>query len=264
MKKNNNCIIHKRKKKPFFSVITVVKNSQWGITKTIKSIINQTFKNFEFIIIDGNSKDNTILKILKFKQKINYLSSKSDRGIYFAMNRGINISNGEVIVFVNSGDLLKKNSLYKIHKIFNNNRQIDFVFGTVKRHYMNSTIIKHGYNKTRLIYNFDFATAHSTGFFLKRKIFLKYGFFNTKYRCSADYDLYYRLIIKKNLIGASTNKNTLIGEVQKGGFSSQISFFNHLIEETKIRIDNKQNFILVLFIFLNAIIKYFLKRLLNK
>src|SRR5210317_1031370 len=111
MKKNNNCRIHKRKKKPFFSVITVVKNSQWGITKTIKSIINQTFKNFEFIIIDGNSKDNTILKILKFKQKINYLSSKSDRGIYFAMNRGINISNGEVIVFVNSGDLLKKNSL---------------------------------------------------------------------------------------------------------------------------------------------------------
>ncbi|MDC0417204.1 glycosyltransferase [Candidatus Pelagibacter sp.] len=264
MKKNSHCLINKRKKSPFFSVITVVKNNEIGISNTIRSIINQKYKNFEYLIIDGKSEDKTIPKILKYKKRINYLSSKLDKGIYYAMNEGIKISKGKVIIFVNSGDLLKKKALYEIEKIFNHNKKIDFVFGTVKRHYLTSTIIKYGYNKKRLLYNFDFATAHSTGFFLKKNIFLRYGLFNTEYKCSADYDLYYRLIIKKNLIGDYTKKNILIGEVQKGGFSSRVSFFDHLIEETKIRFNNKQNLIFILFIFLNAIIKFFFKKIQNR
>ena len=90
-----------------------------------------------------------------------------------------------------------KISLNIINKTFKKDKKIDFVFGTVKRHYITSTILKHGFNLNRLKYNFDFATAHSTGFFLKKNFFLKYGFFNTKYKCSADYDLYYRLLITK-------------------------------------------------------------------
>ena len=62
------------------------------------------------------------------------------------------------------------------------------------------------FDKNRLRYNFDFATTHSTGFFLKKKIFDKYGVFNTKYICSADYDLYYRLILKINLLEVLVKK----------------------------------------------------------
>ena len=67
MKKTKKFLINKRKKRPFFSIITVVKNGELLITKTIKSILSQTLKDFEYLIIDGNSSDKTIQKILKEK-----------------------------------------------------------------------------------------------------------------------------------------------------------------------------------------------------
>tara|TARA_Y100000816_G_scaffold283142_1_gene259684 strand:+ start:1217 stop:1978 length:762 start_codon:yes stop_codon:yes gene_type:complete len=248
-----------KKTSPRFSVITVVKNDKLKILDTIKSVLSQSYKNFEYIIIDGKSNDGTFEILSKYKKKIDYLISETDRGIYYAMNKGIKISKGEIIIFINSGDLFFKNALKIIDKTFKKNKKIDFVFGTVKRHYTKSTILKQGFNLNRLKYNFDFATAHSTGFFLKKKLFLKYGFFNTKYKCSADYDLYYRLIITKKINGGSTKKTELIGEVMSGGFSSKLSFFDHLLEETKIRINNHQNIILVALIFVNAIIKKLFK-----
>ena len=255
-KKNHN--------KPFFSIITVVKNDEKNIKTTIESIIGQTYKNYEYIVIDGKSNDQTLKQISKYIKHIDYFISKKDKGIYFAMNKGAKLANGDVIVFVNSGDKLFSNALRIIKKKFAQNKNIGFVFGTVKRNYTKNTVIKYGYNKERLRFNFDFATSHSTGFFLKRKIFIKLGLFNTKYKYSSDYDLYYRLIIKNKIPGASTSKSSLIGEMASGGFSSKIPFFYHLLEESKIRINNKQNFILVIIIFLNAIVKHFLKRLLFK
>jgi len=131
--------------------------------------------------------------------------------------------------------------------------------GTVVRNYTKDTLIKYGFNRKRLLYNFDFATSHSTGFYLRRSKFEKIGFFNTKFKCSADYDVYYKLIIIENLEGVYTDKNELVGEVSSGGFSSKISFFDHLLEETKIRIDNHQNIILIVLIFINALIKKIFK-----
>ena len=254
----NSKIINKKKQKPFFSIITVVKNDEINIEKTIKSIINQTFKDFEYIIIDGKSSDTTLDKIIHFK-KISTIISERDRGIYYAMNKGAKISNGEVILFVNSGDLLTKNALKIIRKKFNTHKCIDFVFGTVKRHYTTGMIYKHGINFKKLSYNFDFATCHSTGFFVRRSKFKDIGYFNTKYKCSADYDVYYKLIIKNKLNGLSTNKNEIIGEVSAGGFSSKLSFLEHLKEEIIIRIDNGQNKLIVLLILINALLKNFIK-----
>ena len=185
--------------------------------------------------------------------------SKSDNGIYYAMNKGIKISKGEIIVFINSGDLFKKNALKLIRNLFEKNKSLDFVFGTVKRHYTKSTILKYGFNKNRLKYNFDFATAHSTGFFVKRKEIIKAGLFNTKYKCSADYDLYYKLLIKQNLKGTFTKKKDLVGEVMSGGFSSKLSFLDHLIEEVRIRYANQQNLLIIFIIMFNAITKHLLK-----
>tara|TARA_A100001015_G_C14940936_1_gene692505 strand:+ start:458 stop:1252 length:795 start_codon:yes stop_codon:yes gene_type:complete len=264
MKSKKKFIINKNKKNPKFSIITVVKNDEKGICNTIKSVSNQTFRDFEYLIIDGNSSDKTLRKILSQKKKINLLVSENDNGIYFAMNKGIRYSQGEILVFVNSGDLLKKDALKQVYRIFEKNKNFDYVFGTVKRHYSKSIIIKHGVNPNRLNYNFDFATSHSTGFFLKKRNFLKYGLFNTKYKCSSDYDLYYRLILKNKIEGGSTNKNKIVGVVQSGGFSSKISFMGHIFEETKIRLDNKQNFFTVILIFCNAVIKGFLKKIFNQ
>ena len=98
-------------------------------------------------------------------------------------------------------------------------------------------------------------------FYIRRSKFEKIGFFNTKYKCSADYDAYYKLLIIENLKGTYTEKHELIGEVSPGGFSSKVSFIEHLKEETLIRLDNKQNKLMVYLIFLNAIIKNFFKNL---
>tara|TARA_Y100000996_G_C22547191_1_gene652268 strand:- start:1269 stop:2054 length:786 start_codon:yes stop_codon:yes gene_type:complete len=257
--KKKKLIIQKKIKDPFFSVITVVKNSENLIKKTITSIQNQKFKSFEYIIIDGLSSDNSIKKILNNKKSITHLLSEKDNGIYFAMNKGIKLAKGKVIVFVNAGDELTKNALAIIERKFKSSPKIDFVFGTVRRHYTKAIILKHGFNPKRLLYNFDFATSHSTGFYLKRKILNQLGGFNTNYKCSSDYDLYYKILIKKKLIGADTKRNQLIGIVKSGGFSSKVSFFEHLYEESRIRINNNQNFFLIILIFLNATIKKFLK-----
>ena len=257
--KNKSVIIKKKIRNPYFSIITVVKNDQKNIKSTIKSIKAQKFRKFEYIVIDGNSKDRTIDQIIKLKNSVNLLITENDKGLYDAMNKGVKHSKGRVIVFVNSGDLLTKNALKIIYKIFLKNEKIDFVFGTVRRKYTKGTLLKSGFNKKKLYYNFDFATSHSTGFFLKKKSFKKIGLFNLKYKCSADYDLYFRAIIKNNFKGLSNNKSELIGIVQSGGFSSKFSFLEHLIEETKIRIDNKQNIFIILMIIINSLIKKFLK-----
>ena len=256
---NKVLFFRKNKKKPVFSIITVVKNSENLILNTIRSVEKQTFKNFEFIIIDGKSNDNTIAQILTKKKILNYLISHKDKGIYDAMNTGLKISNGEIIVFLNSGDILLKNALKIIDKFFSK-KNIDFVFGTVRRHYTKKTILKYGYNPKRLRYNFDFATTHSAGFFMKKTSINKVGFYDLKYKCSADYDYYYRTIFKNNMIGDSTKKSQLIGIVSSGGYSSKTSFMNHLLEECKIRYNNGQNIFLIIVIFFNAIIKDFIKK----
>jgi len=246
-------------KKPFFSIITVVKNDENNILKTLISIKNQSFKNFEHIIVDGGSTDKT-LKILQKNKIYDVLYSKKDKGLYYAMNKGLKLSRGDVILFVNSGDVIMKNALKIVNNKFKKDKNISFLFGTVLRHYKTDKILKYGFNFKRMIYNFDFATSHSTGFFLKKKIYNLIGNYDTKFKCSADYDLYFRLY-KKQLIGTFTNKNQLIGKVIAGGFSSTLTFWEHLFEETKIRLKNKQNLMFILLIFLNAIFKHYFKRL---
>ena len=246
-------------KKPFFSVITVVKNDQLAISKTLTSVFNQSYKNFEYIIIDGKSTDGTLKILNKYKKKINKTISKADKGIYYAMNKGAKISNGEVILFVNSGDIITKNALKIVKKKFDNNKNIGFVFGAVKRHYTTKMIYKYGMNVKKLLYNFDFATSHSTGFFIKKNIFKKMGYFNTKFKISADYDLYYKIIIKNKIKGIATKKRELIGVMKSGGYSSKISFINHLKEEIKIRYHNGQNLFFLSLIFFNSIIKNLFK-----
>ena len=102
--------------KPYFSIITVVKNDEKNIKKTINSVLKQNYKNYEYLIIDGKSTDRTVDNIKRFK-KFKLVSNK-DKGIYDAMNKGIKLSKGEVIVFINSGDTFTKNALKFVKKQF--------------------------------------------------------------------------------------------------------------------------------------------------
>ena len=118
----NNIVLNKKIKDPFFSIITVVKNDDKNIKKTIYSVSKQTYKNFEYIIIDGNSKDKTLNEIIKNKKNVNYLLSEDDLGIYDAMNKGLHKSNGKFIVYLNSGDTFTKNALSFIYEKYSENK----------------------------------------------------------------------------------------------------------------------------------------------
>ena len=97
----------------FFSIITPVFNGANFIEETIQSIINQSFKNFEYIIIDGGSNDGTKEIITQYEPKINKFISEKDKGMYDAIDKGIKISTGKYILWVNSDDILADNNCLK-------------------------------------------------------------------------------------------------------------------------------------------------------
>lgn len=102
-------------KHPLISVVTVVYNDRIGLETTIKSVVKQTYKNVELIVIDGNSNDGTINIIDKYKDEIAYSVSESDKGIYDAMNKGLSLSSGDFVNFLNAGDVIhKRDALEKI------------------------------------------------------------------------------------------------------------------------------------------------------
>jgi len=89
---------------PVITIVTVVYNAEQEIEETIKSIIGQTYKNIEYIVIDGDSSDNTLDILKKYENKIDYWLSEKDNGIYDAMNKAINLAKGDWINFMNAGD----------------------------------------------------------------------------------------------------------------------------------------------------------------
>ena len=242
--------------KPLISIITVVLNDEENIEKTILSILNQKYKNIQYIIIDGNSKDKTKNIINKYLDKIDIFKSEKDDGIYDAFNKGLKLAKGDLIGFVNSGDELTNQSLLILEKYYNKYTRADFFFGAVKKHWA----ILHGYKKWKIYFSWGFYSSHSTGFFIKKDAAKIVGEYNLKYKYSSDYDYFYRMIIKHKLKGVGTKKNEIFGNFQRGGFSSKVNFFDHLVECTRIRLDNGQNRLMVL---VTILIKYLfnLKRL---
>tara|TARA_Y100000389_G_scaffold147641_1_gene146550 strand:+ start:22554 stop:23360 length:807 start_codon:yes stop_codon:yes gene_type:complete len=234
---------------PKITIITVVKNGEKFLEETIQSVINQTYKNFEYIIIDGYSNDNTSLIVKKYRKNINlYLMSK-DKNMWDAMNKGIHYANGSIVVFLNSDDTFNKKALSYAAKYFVRDKQLDFLFGTVKKHWL-----KYGFYPTRAYWSFDFYTTHSIGFFIKKRSQLKIGNYNINF-LSADLDLFLRMILKFKLKGKASKKGELFGKFRLGGFSSKVSYRKHLIDLNKIRLNNNQNKFYVYLIYLYKILK---------
>jgi glycosyltransferase involved in cell wall biosynthesis len=242
--------INNNSNKPLVSIVTVVLNNKKFLEKSILSVLNQNYKNIELIIIDGGSTDGTLDIIKKYKSKINFLISEKDNGLYDAMNKGIKNSKGSIIGILNSDDIYYSNAISTAVNYFINNRNIDFLFGGVIKHKL-----LHGYKPWKIYWSFGFYSAHSIGFFITRKAQMKVGYYNIKYKYSSDYDLFYRMILKKNMTGMSTKKSEVFGKFRRGGISSKITFFEYLMETIKIRIDNGQNKLIVFIIFLAKVIK---------
>ena len=249
---------HKSKTIPLITVITVVRNNERYIEETILSVLSQKYRNLEYIIIDGNSTDGTKNIIKKYNKYIDYWISKKDRGIYDAFNAGLKLSNGNYVVFLNSDDVFTSNAFLYLNKYLKKKK--DFIFGSVKKHWG----VLHGYRPQKIWYSWGFYSSHSSGFFVKDEAMKKIGKYKLKYKYSSDYDYFYRMIVKHKLNGVASNKKEIFGVFRRGGFSSKIPFRKHFMEELKIRYDNGQNFLLLLFICIGKIIFNFRRFILNK
>jgi len=244
-------------KKPLISIITVVLNNEKYLEECILSLHNQKNQNYEHIIIDGGSSDNTIDIIKKYEDKIDYWCSSKDRGIYDAFNNGMKLAKGDYIGFLNSDDYYAHNTLELLNKYIENYPNKDFIFGAVKKHWG----ILYGYKPYKIYWSWGFYSSHSTGFFIKTDSAKKVGLYNLKYKYSSDYDFFFRMIVKKKLQGIGTKKNELFGTFRRGGFSSSVEYFDHFKEEIQIRLDNGQNKILVLIIFIYKYLKNLTKKI---
>ena len=240
---------------PLVSIITVVLNNKKFLQQSINSVLNQSYKNYELIIIDGKSTDGTLDILKKKNSKIDYWISEKDKGIYDAMNKGIKLSRGSIISVLNSDDIFYRHALKTATSYFNQYQYIDFLFGSVIKYKL-----LYGYRPWKIRWSFGFYSTHSIGFFIRKKSQKKVGYYNTKYKISSDYDFFYRMIVKHKLKGMATKKNEIFGKFRRGGFSSKLSFIDYLNETIRIRLDNGQNIFLVSIIFL---LKY-TRHLINK
>ena len=236
---------------PFFSIITVTKNSENKIDKTIISVLCQSYKNFEYIIIDGNSEDETFNKIKKYKNKKIKFFCRKDKNFYDGLNFAIKKAKGKYISVLNSGDFYLSNFiLKKIHKNILKFQNYDFYFSNllfvnqsnkVKRKW----VFKNFYNNLKDA----FKIAHPTIFFSKQ-VAKKFRY-NIKYTIAADLDLILRLIKSK---ASYKHLNFFSVIMETGGMSSfKGKFLKKISEDLKI---NKKYF---KYYFLNFFIQKILK-----
>ncbi len=181
------------------SLITATFNSERTLYHTIQSVFNQTYPDIEYIIVDGLSKDNTI-NIVKehessFGKRLKWISEK-DKGIYDAMNKGIEMATGDVIGILNSDDFFTANNVVQnVVKLFEND--IDAVYGDI--HFVRSnelnTCVRYYSSKIfkRSLMRYGFMPAHPT-FYCRKSCFEKYGLYKTDYKICADFDLLLRFI----------------------------------------------------------------------
>ena len=247
------------KKKIYFSIITPVLDGEKHIKRNIDSLKKQSFKNYEHIIIDGKSKDNTLQILKKNKNKKNIIISKKDKNLWEAINRGIRISKGEVIAVLNSDDYFYKNALKIIFNYFKKDNSLSYIFGSVKKY--NRTLYK--LEKDKIYYKFNIYPSHSVSFFVKKKVHKKIGYYNSNYNLCADYDFFYKLFSNKNIKGYNTKKNEVIGYFRPGGISEKVSKFEKCLIEFKIRFKNNQNLIVLFFVIILTIMNIYRNIFLN-
>lgn len=204
-----------------FSIITVCYNVEDCIEETIKSVLNQTFKNIQYIVIDGASTDNTLKIINKFKKEIDIIISEPDQGIYDAMNKGLNLANGHFLNFLNAGDS------------FYNSNTLGLVYNKIKE---GTKIVSGDFNlilannKSRFIKTKKISWKHFKKDFYAchQAIFIHFSIVNLydiNYKIKADYK-WVLDALSKTEEGSVVKIHQPLVNYDANGFSSKNSFNN--------------------------------------
>jgi glycosyltransferase len=209
------------------SIITVVYNNEKTIKDALNSVLGQTYKNIEYVIIDGKSKDNTVSIIKEHENKLGYFISEKDSGIYDAMNKGILAATGDVIGILNSDDLYQDATVIEsVMNQFIQNPTLEIVYGDLV--YVKSD------NVDKVVRNWKSNPYHNNFFdngnvpphpslFVKKRIYEEAGLFNLDFKLAADYEFMLRIFKKHNFKSKYINK--VIVKMRLGGATNQ-SFSN--------------------------------------
>jgi len=212
------------------SIVTINLNNANGLENTLKSINKQSDQNYELIVIDGHSTDNSLEVAKNYNKIITKLITERDEGIFYAQNKGFRHSTGEYILFLNSGDLLADSSVIKKFNALNEKRELiigDIIFdlGKIKwRRFYNSTIND--------IFFFLESLPHSSTF-IKRELLEITGAYNLEYKVVADYDFFINSIINHKC--SYSFLRYPISIFNKEGISSnELPQSQHIIERNEV------------------------------
>ncbi|WP_231461888.1 glycosyltransferase family 2 protein [Pedobacter sp. Leaf132] len=203
------------------SVITVVYNGESFLEACIKSVIAQDYADLEYIIIDGASTDGTLNIIKKYENHIYKFVSEADKGLYDAVNKGLNLASGAVIGLLNADDMLASNSIItEVATSFKNDGNLQALYGDLNYiHPTNNKIIRKWTSRQAGKKDFEngWMPAHPT-LYIKKDVFEKYGNYALDLGTAADYDLMLRFLYVHHI--KSKYLPMLMVNMRTGGLSN--------------------------------------------
>jgi glycosyltransferase involved in cell wall biosynthesis len=226
------------------TIVTVNFNNVSEIEKTIQSVINQDYKNIEYIIIDGGSSDGSMDIVMKYENKIHHVVSEKDSGIYNAMNKGIQLAGGEYINFMNSGDTFTDNKV--ISNVFANCSTEDIIYGHTNR-IIKDKLISQKIHPSTLSYSYLIEKSINHQAMFVKSTWAKKLPFDENYKMIADWDFLFRAfhagatakcinipVANFDITGFS-NLDRKAGDVHEQQFNQTIKELlpEHLINELK-------------------------------
>lgn len=222
---------------PLVSIITAVYNAENYLPQCIQSVLSQSYKNFEYILIDGGSTDDTVNIIKRYQNQLAYWISEPDKGIYDAWNKGLAVAKGEWIAFVGADDLLYPDALqtYIEHIVSHSRRtELEFVSSRIKLVKADLSLVTYvGAPWAWDQFKLDMITWH-VGCLHSKHLFETYGFFNSFYRTSGDYELLLRP--KEKLVTSFVDKVTV--QMRVGGISNKM-LYKAIKETYHAKVQNK-------------------------
>ena len=220
------------------SIITVVWNNKETIKDSISSVLNQTYSNIEYIVVDGSSSDGTIDIVQGYGDRISHFISEPDEGIYDALNKGIELASGDVIGILHSDDLFSDRFVVSdmMERMVVENAEIAFSdmvivdnsMTKVLRHYMASYF-------SPWMFKIGWMPPHPTCF-IKKSLFDEFGMYSTDYKIAGDFDLLVRFFYGRKIRWSYLDQITIkmsAGGVSNSGWQSKRLIFNEISRSLK-------------------------------
>jgi len=201
------------------SIITVNRNNAIGLRKTLESVSRQNSTDFEYLIIDGASNDESLDIIKEYSDKINYWISEPDSGIYNAMNKGILKAQGEYLLFLNSGDWLADQNV--LNDLLQSDYDEDFISGDINYFFNEKNIVyKESIDSENMSFDyFIYDNLPHQATFIKRKLFKTYDLYNEKNNIISDFEFNFKCVVVNNC--SYRHIKRLISYYDMSGLSSQ-------------------------------------------